>query len=119
MEDYAAKMQLKTDAALREYVNGYAQYREAAVLAAFDELRRRGQPAPKKRRCGPRWRPPRPGSVERRKRPKRPGGRKAEAEEARPGKLTGPPRPVFAGTSIVCSVMFPDAGRGRAAGAST
>jgi|SRR6476661_1217883 len=46
MEDYAAKMQLKTDAALREYVTGYAQYREAAVLAAFDELRRRGQPAP-------------------------------------------------------------------------
>ena len=46
MEDYAAKMQLKSDAALREYVTGYAQYREAAVLAAFDELRRRGQPAP-------------------------------------------------------------------------
>ena len=46
MEDYAAKMLLKTDAALREYVTGYAQYREAAVLAAFDELRRRGQPAP-------------------------------------------------------------------------
>ncbi|MDO7847964.1 hypothetical protein Q5H92_16480 [Hymenobacter sp. M29] len=46
MEDYAAKMLLKTDAALREYVTGHAQYREAAVLAAFDELRRRGQPAP-------------------------------------------------------------------------
>lgn len=46
MEDYAAKMQLKTDAALREYVTGYAQYREAAVLAAFDELRARGQAAP-------------------------------------------------------------------------
>ena len=46
MEDYAAKMQLKTDAALREYMTNYAQYREAAVLAAFDELRRRGQPAP-------------------------------------------------------------------------
>ena len=46
MEDYAAKMLLKPDAALREYVTGYAQYREAAVLAAFDELRRRGQPAP-------------------------------------------------------------------------
>ena len=46
MEDYAAKMQLKTDAALREYVTGYQQYREAAVLAAFEELRRRGQPAP-------------------------------------------------------------------------
>ena len=46
MEDYAAKMLLKTDAALREYVTGHAQYREAAVLAALDELRRRGQPAP-------------------------------------------------------------------------
>ena len=46
MEDYAAKMQLKPDEALREYVTGYAQYREAAVLAALDELRRRGQPAP-------------------------------------------------------------------------
>ena len=46
MEDYAAKMLPKTDAALREYVTGHAQYREAAVLAAFDELRRRGQPAP-------------------------------------------------------------------------
>jgi len=46
MEDYAAKMALKTDAALREYVTGHAQYREDAVLAALDELRRRGQPAP-------------------------------------------------------------------------
>jgi len=46
MEDYAAKMQLKTTAALREYVTGYAQYREEAVLAAFDELRRRALPAP-------------------------------------------------------------------------
>ena len=46
MEDYAAKMQLKTEAGLREYVTGYAQYREAAVLAALDELRRRGRPAP-------------------------------------------------------------------------
>ena len=46
MEDYAAKMLPKTDAALREYVTGHVQYREAAVLAAFDELRRRGQPAP-------------------------------------------------------------------------
>ena len=46
MEDYAAKMLLKTDAALREYVTGHIQYREAAVLAALDELRRRGQPAP-------------------------------------------------------------------------
>ena len=46
MEDYAAKMLLKTDAALREYVTGHAQYREAAVLAALDELRRRDHPAP-------------------------------------------------------------------------
>ena len=46
MEDYAAKMLLKPDAALREYVTGHAQYREAAVLAALAELRRRGQPAP-------------------------------------------------------------------------
>lgn len=46
MEDYAAKMQLKSDAALREYITGYAQYREVAVLAALDELRRRGLPAP-------------------------------------------------------------------------
>ncbi|MBJ6145851.1 hypothetical protein [Hymenobacter sp. BT559] len=46
MEDYAAKMALKPDAALREYVAGHAQYREEAVLAALDELRRRGQPAP-------------------------------------------------------------------------
>lgn len=45
-EDYAAKMALKTDAALREYVTGHYQYREEAVLAAFDELRSRGQPAP-------------------------------------------------------------------------
>jgi hypothetical protein len=46
MEDYAAKMVLKSDAALREYVTGYVQYRDAAVLAALAELRRRGQPAP-------------------------------------------------------------------------
>lgn len=46
MEDYAVKMALKSDAALREYVTGHAQYREEAVLAAFDELRRRSQPAP-------------------------------------------------------------------------
>ncbi|MDO7884661.1 hypothetical protein [Hymenobacter cheonanensis] len=46
MEDYAAKMTLKPDAALRDYVTGHAQYREEAVLAALNELRRRGQPAP-------------------------------------------------------------------------
>ena len=53
MEDYAARMALKTDAALREYVAGYAQYREAAVLAAFDELRQRGQPAPEEAELRP------------------------------------------------------------------
>ena len=46
MEDYATKMALKPDAALRDYVANYAQYQEAAVLAALDELRRRGQPVP-------------------------------------------------------------------------
>jgi hypothetical protein len=46
MEDYAAKMALKPDAALREYVTGYTQYREDAVLAALTELRQRGNPAP-------------------------------------------------------------------------
>jgi hypothetical protein len=45
MEDYAAKMALKPDAALHEYVTGHAQYREEAVLAALNELRQRGQPA--------------------------------------------------------------------------
>ncbi|UOQ98164.1 hypothetical protein MUN81_01415 [Hymenobacter sp. 5317J-9] len=53
MEDYAAKMLLKTDAALREYVTGHIQYREAAVLAALDELRRRGQPAPEEAELRP------------------------------------------------------------------
>ena len=53
MEDYAAKMLPKSDAALREYVTGYAQYREAAVLAAFDELRARGQPAPEEEALRP------------------------------------------------------------------
>lgn len=46
MEDYAAKMALKTYADLRAYVTGHAQYREDAVLAALNELRLRGQPAP-------------------------------------------------------------------------
>ncbi len=46
MEDYAAKMALKPYADLRAYVTDHAQYREDAVLAALDELRRRGQPAP-------------------------------------------------------------------------
>ncbi|MBO2008329.1 hypothetical protein [Hymenobacter negativus] len=53
MEDYAAKMLLKTDAALREYVTSHVQYREAAVLAALDELRRRGQPAPEEEALRP------------------------------------------------------------------
>ncbi len=46
MEDYAAKMQAKSLAELQQYVSGYAQYRDDAVLAALAELRRRGQPAP-------------------------------------------------------------------------
>lgn len=54
MEDYAAKMQLKSDAALREYVTGHAQYRDDAVLAALLELRRRGQPAPEEEILRPR-----------------------------------------------------------------
>ncbi|MCC2545890.1 hypothetical protein LJY25_05495 [Hymenobacter sp. BT175] len=45
-EEYADKMARKTDAELREYISGRAQYREDAVLAAFDELARRGQPHP-------------------------------------------------------------------------
>ncbi len=46
MEDYAAKMQAKTDADLQQYVSRSAEYLEAAVLAALAELRRRGHPAP-------------------------------------------------------------------------
>jgi len=42
-EDYAAKMGRKTDAELRQYVDRYIDYREEAVLAALDELERRGQ----------------------------------------------------------------------------
>ena len=53
MEDYAAKMLLKTDAALRDYVTSHAQYREGAVVAALDELRRRGQPAPEEEALRP------------------------------------------------------------------
>ena len=53
MEDYAAKMALKPDAALRKYVTGYTQYREAAVLAALAELRQRGQPAPEEETLRP------------------------------------------------------------------
>lgn len=45
-EDYAAKMGRKTLADLLQYVSGRAQYREDAVLAALDELARRGQPHP-------------------------------------------------------------------------
>lgn len=44
-EDYAAKMGRKTDAELRQYVDRYADYREEAVLAALDELERRGRAA--------------------------------------------------------------------------
>lgn len=45
-EDYAAKMSRKTEAELREYVSNRFQYREEAVLAALDELARRGTPEP-------------------------------------------------------------------------
>lgn len=45
-EDYAAKMGRKTLAELQQYISGRAQYREDAVLAALDELTRRGQPHP-------------------------------------------------------------------------
>ncbi|TDN36267.1 hypothetical protein E4631_08445 [Hymenobacter sp. UV11] len=53
MEDYAAKMALKTAADLRAYVTGYVQYREEAVLAALAELRQRGQPAPEEEALRP------------------------------------------------------------------
>lgn len=43
-DEYAAKMALKSDAELRQYVVGRAQYREEAVLAALTELTNRGQP---------------------------------------------------------------------------
>lgn len=46
MEEYAAKMQAKSEAELRQYVSSYGQYRDDAVLAALAELRRRGLPAP-------------------------------------------------------------------------
>ncbi len=46
MEEYAAKMQAKSEAELRQYVSRYAEYRDDAVLAALAELRRRGLPAP-------------------------------------------------------------------------
>ncbi|MBC6612950.1 hypothetical protein H8B15_18660 [Hymenobacter sp. BT507] len=42
-EDYAAKMGRKTDAELRQYVDHYPNYLEEAVLAALDELERRGK----------------------------------------------------------------------------
>ncbi|OUJ73418.1 hypothetical protein [Hymenobacter crusticola] len=45
-EEYAAKMALKTDAELQRYVTGRAEYRDDAVLAALDELARRGKPHP-------------------------------------------------------------------------
>jgi len=45
-EEYAEKMARKTDAELHLYVSGRAQYRDDAVLAALDELIRRGQPHP-------------------------------------------------------------------------
>lgn len=45
-EDYAAKMSRKTAAELRDYVDNRYQYREEAVLAALEELARRGSPEP-------------------------------------------------------------------------
>lgn len=45
-EDYAAKMGRKTDSELRQYADHYLDYQEEAVLAALDELERRGQAAP-------------------------------------------------------------------------
>ncbi|UOQ73515.1 hypothetical protein [Hymenobacter cellulosilyticus] len=52
-EEYADKMARKTDAELRQYVTGRDQYRDDAVLAAFDELRRRGQPHPDEEQVRP------------------------------------------------------------------
>ena len=46
VEDYALKMQTKSVAELRRYVSAAPEYREAAVLAALAELRRRELPAP-------------------------------------------------------------------------
>ncbi|WP_303309522.1 LptF/LptG family permease [Hymenobacter sp. BT730] len=43
-EEYAAKMATKSLAELLQYVTARYQYREDAVLAALDELARRGQP---------------------------------------------------------------------------
>ncbi|HEX8350325.1 MAG TPA: hypothetical protein VF598_10215, partial [Hymenobacter sp.] len=45
-EEYAAKMALKSDAELQRYVTARAEYRDDAVLAALDELARRGTPYP-------------------------------------------------------------------------
>ncbi|GAB2795341.1 hypothetical protein HNQ93_002991 [Hymenobacter luteus] len=45
-EDFAAKMSRKTVAELRDYVDNRYQYREEAVLAALEELDRRGTPEP-------------------------------------------------------------------------
>lgn len=45
-EDFAAKMSRKTVAELRDYVDNRYQYREEAVLAALQELDRRGAPEP-------------------------------------------------------------------------
>ncbi|GGF04647.1 hypothetical protein [Hymenobacter cavernae] len=45
-EDYAEKMTRKTDAELERYIGSRAEYRDDAVLAALDELARRGHPHP-------------------------------------------------------------------------
>jgi hypothetical protein len=106
MEDYAAKMQLKTEAALREYVTGHAQYREDAVLAAFDELRRRGLPAPEEAAL-------RPG-LETVVAAQRQAEAAAEAEAARLRPVPDPSSPEATGPALfstgtisVFTILFP------------
>ncbi|KAA9331357.1 hypothetical protein F0P96_14010 [Hymenobacter busanensis] len=53
MEDYAAKMAGKPDAELLRYLTHRAEYREVAVLAALNELARRGQAHPDDARLRP------------------------------------------------------------------
>lgn len=53
MDDYAAKMALKSEAELRQYVTGHAQYRDEAVLAALVELRQRNLPVPEEAELRP------------------------------------------------------------------
>lgn len=46
MEDYAAKMARKHLSELRRYLTHWSEYREIAVVAALDELEKRGEPLP-------------------------------------------------------------------------